>query len=112
MDVKALFSKGLNMDAHEIMTSAVASGGLTVGGGALVAWFVRYQVKRILTAIEQIPKDLTGLSIKIDKVENQIEEKIHQEVSLVKDKVNDLKTELKIESARMDERIKFLENKK
>ena len=83
------------MDIQGLVTMGV-TGGLVTGGGGLTAWFVRRQINKILVAVENIPEDMKGVSIKI----NLTKKEIMDEIIL-----------LKIENARVDERIKFLEKK-
>lgn len=83
------------MEIHDVVTTAI-TGGTVTGSGGLLYWFVRRQINKILEAVEDIPKDLKGISMKIDSIRDEIEVKIN---------------EINVELARLDERIKFTDKK-
>jgi hypothetical protein len=99
------------MEMPSVSTIATV-GGTVVGGGGLVGWFVKIQIKRVLDAIENLPKDLDGLGAKIRATKAELEEMHRTEMLSLKESLTKTEMDLKVENARLDERLKFLENKK
>lgn len=83
------------MEAHEIIATATGIGG--GGASGIVAYLARRYVINMIDTVEQILKDLKGLSKKIEDTKADLKSEI---CSVEKD------------IAAMSERIKSLENRK